>query len=193
MQALEQAIQAMGKGIGQTIVKVDQFLNHRIDTALTMQMGQEIARHYAPAKPDLVMTVESSGIALGLAAAHALGDVPLVFCKKSRASNQEACMLQARVRSYTRGRDVCILCDPRMIPPQARVLLVDDFLAEGQAVAGMMSLVEQAAATTVGVAVAIEKAFQPGGDKLRRLGVPLLSLAVVKEIRDGRILFGTAE
>lgn len=189
MQELRQAIEKMGQGIGHSIVKVDQFLNHRIDTGLVTRMGQEIAAHYAAQEPDLVLTIEASGIALALAAAHALGDIPMVFAKKSQALNQGGEMKQAQVYSFTH-RTVChVRVDPRYVPSGSRVLIVDDFLADGEAVRGMMSLVQQCGALVVGVAIAIEKGFQPGGQRLRAEGIPLLSLAVIDEIRDGKFRF----
>ena len=189
MQELQQAIVEMGQGIGQSIVKVDQFLNHRIDTGLVTRMGQEIAARYAAQEPDLVLTIEASGIALALAAAHALGDIPMVFAKKSQALNQGDEMKQAQVYSFTH-RTVChVRVDPRYVPIGSRVLIVDDFLADGEAVRGMMSLVQQCGAQVVGVAIAIEKGFQPGGQRLRAEGIPLLSLAVIDEIRDGKFRF----
>lgn len=193
MQALEQAIGQMGQCIGNDIVKVDRFLNHRIDSKLMFQMGDEIAAHFFASEPTIILTIEASGIALALAAAHALGDIPLLFAKKGSAANQSPDMAQAQVYSYTRKCSYTIKADKQYLPEGSRVLIVDDFLADGQAVQGLMSLCRQAGAEVVGVAVAIEKGFQPGGRKLREQGIPLLSLAVVKEIRDGRILFATAD
>ena len=193
MQALQQAITQMGRGIGQDIVKVDQFLNHRIDSALMFDMGREIAQHFSSSQPTVVLTIEASGIALGLATAYALGNIPLVFAKKGTAANQAEDMAEAQVYSYTRKRSYTVRADKRFLPAGSRVLIVDDFLADGQAVAGLMQLCEQAHCHVVGVGIAIEKGFQQGGRRLREQGIPLLSLAVVKEIRDGRILFQTAD
>lgn len=193
MQALKQSIMEKGQGIGTSIVKVDQFLNHRIYSRLMFEMGQAIAERFAEAEPTVILTIEASGIALGLAAAHALDCIPLVFAKKGKAANQSDDMAEAQVHSFTRKHDYTVRADRRYLPAGSRVLIVDDFLADGQAVAGLMSLCEQAGCTVVGVAIAIEKGFQQGGRKLREQGIPLLSLAVVKEIRDGRILLETAE
>ncbi len=188
MEALRQAIEEMGSGIGTDIVKVDRFLNHRIDTGLLFRMGEALADHFAKAEPDLVLTIEASGIALATATAHALGDIPLVFAKKSAALNQSTLMAQAEVYSFTRKQACFVRVDLKYIPPGCRVLIIDDFLADGQAVQGMRSLIEQAGAELVGVGVAIEKGFQQGGRKLRESGVNLLSLAVVEAIQDGHIL-----
>ncbi len=188
MEALKRAIEEMGSGIGKDIVKVDCFLNHRIDTRLLFQMGDALALHFAQDRPDLVLTVEASGIALATAAAHALGDIPVIFAKKSAALNQSPAMAQAEVYSFTHKQACFIRMDLGFIPRGSRVLIVDDFLADGQAVSGLMSLIEQAGAQLVGVGIAIEKGFQQGGQKLRESGVNLLSLAVVEAIQDGNIL-----
>ena len=188
MEALKRAIEEMGSGIGTDIVKVDCFLNHRIDTGLLFQMGDALAEHFAKDKPDLVLTVEASGIALATATAHALHDIPIVFAKKSAALNQSPDMAEAEICSFTRKQTCCIRVDLKYIPRGSRVLIVDDFLADGQAVQGMRSLIRQAGAELIGVGIAIEKGFQQGGQKLRESGINLLSLAVVEAIQDGNIL-----
>ena len=188
MEALKRAIEEMGSGIGTDIVKVDCFFNHRIDTVLLFRMGEALAEHFAKDKPDLVLTVEASGIALATATAHALHDIPIVFAKKSAALNQSPDMAEAEICSFTRKQTCCIRVDLKYIPRGSRVLIVDDFLADGQAVQGMRSLIRQAGAELIGVWIAIEKGFQQGGQKLRASGINLLSLAVVEAIQDGNIL-----
>ncbi len=190
MQALREAIESMGQAVGSKIVKVDSFLNHRIDTRLMFGMGQELANHFRPAAPTLVMTVEASGIALAMATAHALDELPVVFAKKSAALNQGKNLAQESIYSFTHQTECVIRADRGYVPSGSRVLVVDDFLADGEAVRGMISLVEQCDSQVVGVGIAIEKGFQPGGKALRQQGVDLMSLAVIREIRDGRILFG---
>lgn len=187
MRALHEAILSQGIGIGSDIVKVDMFLNHRIDTALLNRMGQEIARHFAAKKPDIVLTVEASGIALAVAAGMHLGGIPVVFAKKSQAVNQSSDLLCAPVYSFTHKQQNMIRADKRYLPSGSRVLIVDDFLANGEAVRGMMDLVKQAGCQLAGVAIAIEKGFQPGGQALRKEGVDLYALAVVDSIQDGHI------
>ena len=189
MKELNDAIRTFGRGIGEDIVKVDMFLNHRIETGLLFRMGETRADHFRPQRPTLVLTVEASGIPLAAAAAHALGDIPLVFAKKAPASNQSSDqMATAPVHSYTHNTDQQIRVDRRFIPIGSRVLIVDDFLANGEAVRGLTSIVEQLGAKVCGVGIGIEKGFQPGGKELREKGVDLMSLAVVKEIRDGNII-----
>ena len=188
MEALRQMILEKGKGIGNDIVKVDMFLNHRIDTGLLFSMGEAWAEEFRDEQPDLVLTVEASGIAMAVAAAHALGDIPVVFAKKSATVVQNDAMVQAPVYSFTHKTQNSIRIDRRYLPEGSRVLIIDDFLADGEAVKGMMSLCEQQKAQVVGVGIAVEKGFQPGGKKLREAGVHLKSLAIVEEIRDGKLI-----
>ena len=188
MEQLRKAIERQGVGIGRDIVKVDMFLNHRIDTGLLFLMGEAWAEEFRGEKPDLVLTVEASGIAMAVAAAHALGDLPVVFAKKSATVVQNDDMVQAPVYSFTHKTQNMIRIDRRYLPEGSRVLIIDDFLADGQAVRGLMSLCEQRKAKVIGVGIAVEKGFQPGGKALREAGVRVKSLAIVKAIRDGKIL-----
>lgn len=188
MEQLRKAIQDQGVGIGQDIVKVDMFLNHRIDTGLLFLMGEAWAEEFRGEKPDLVLTVEASGIAMAVAAAHALGDIPVVFAKKAAAVTNNGDMVEAPVYSFTHKKQNIIRIDKRYLPEGSRVLIIDDFLADGQAVQGMMSLCAQRKAPVVGVGVAVEKGFQPGGKQLREAGIHLKSLAVVERIEGGRII-----
>ena len=187
MKELTDAIKTQGKGIGSDIVKVDMFLNHRIDTCLLFRMGEAIAEHFREKKPQIILTVESSGIALAIAAAHALDDIPVVFAKKARAANQSANMLEAQVYSFTHKKENIIRVDKAYLPRGARVLIIDDFLANGQAVQGMMSLVDQAECELTGVGIAVEKGFQTGGMQLRNEKIDLYCLAIVTGIEDGVI------
>ena len=187
MEALRKAILEQGKGLGNNIVKVDMFLNHRLDTRLMFDMGRELADHFRRENPDIVLTVEASGIAIALTAAHYLGDVPVVFAKKSSASNQSADMLTAVAHSFTHGNDNTLRVDRHYLPAGSRVLVVDDFLADGQASHALIQIVEQAGCHLVGVGIAVEKGFQPGGQKLRDAGVDLCSLAIVDGIENGQI------
>ena len=185
MEALRRMILEKGKGIGNDIVKVDMFLNHRIDTALLFQMGEAWADEFRNEKPETVLTVEASGIAMAVAAAHALGDIPVVFAKKSATVVQNDDIVQAPVYSFTHKTQNMIRIEKRYLPEGTRVLIIDDFLADGQAVHGLMSLCEQQKAVVVGVGIAVEKGFQPGGNALREDGVHLKSLAVVEGIENG--------
>ncbi|MBR2854832.1 MAG: xanthine phosphoribosyltransferase [Clostridia bacterium] len=188
MEELRKEIQEQGKGIGKDIVKVDMFLNHRIDTALLFKMGEEWAEEFRSEKPELVLTVEASGIAMAVAAAHALGDIPVVFAKKSNTAVLGSETVQAGVYSFTHKTQNTIRIERKYLPEGARVLIIDDFLADGQAVHGLLNLCEQQKATVVGVGIAVEKGFQHGGQDLRMEGIHLKSLAIVDGIEDGKIV-----
>ncbi len=188
MEALRRMILEKGKGIGNDIVKVDMFLNHRIDTGLLFQMGQAWADEFRADKPDMVLTVEASGIAMAVAAAHALGDIPVVFAKKSATVVQDDNTVQAPVYSFTHKTQNMIRIEKQYLPEGARVLIIDDFIADGQAARGLINLCWQQGATVVGVGIAVEKGFQPGGKALRESGIHLKSLAVVDGIVDGNIV-----
>ena len=188
MRALRDAIMTYGKGLGADIVKVDMFLNHRIDTTLLFQMGEELANRFRQDQPNLVLTVEASGIAIAVATARALGDLPVVFAKKSATVVQSPDVAQAKVYSFTHKRENVIRVDKQYLPAGSRVLIIDDFLADGQACQGMMALCAQTDCPVVGIGIGIEKGFMPGGRNLRAMGVHLESLAIVSGIQDGRIL-----
>ncbi len=189
MRELREEIKRLGRAVGTDVVKVDMFLNHRIDTALMFKMGGALAGHFAAMRPDIVLTVEASGIALALATANALGDLPVVFAKKSATVVQSPDVAQARVYSFTHKTENTIRVDRRYLPAGSRVLIVDDFLADGQAAQGMIALCRQQGCEVVGVGVAIEKGFQPGGRALREMGVELKSLAVITAIENGKFTF----
>ena len=188
MEALRRMILEKGKGIGNDIVKVDMFLNHRIDTKLLFEMGEAWADEFRAEKPDMVLTVEASGIAMAVAAAHALGDIPVVFAKKSATVVQNDDIVQAPVYSFTHKTENMIRIEKQYLPEGSRVLIIDDFIADGQAARGLINLCWQQGATVVGVGIAVEKGFQPGGKALRESGIHLKSLAVVDGIVDGNIV-----
>ena len=188
MQALRNAIEKYGQGLGDDIVKVDMFLNHRIDTSLLFQMGEELANRFREDQPTVILTVEASGIAIAVAAAHFLGDLPVVFAKKSATVVQSPDVAQAKVYSFTHKRENVIRVEKRYLPLGSRVLIIDDFLADGQACQGMLALCAQMNCYVVGIGIAIEKGFMAGGKNLRAMGIKLSSLAVVSGIRDGKIL-----
>ncbi|MBR4331364.1 MAG: xanthine phosphoribosyltransferase [Clostridia bacterium] len=188
MQELREAIAKYGQGIGQDIVKVDMFLNHRIETGLLFRMGEELADRFRDAKPDLILTVEASGIALALAVARAMNDLPVVFAKKGATVVQSPDVAEAKVYSFTHKRENVIRVDKKFLPQGSRALIIDDFLADGQACQGMMALCAQTDCPVVGIGIGIEKGFMQGGKNLRAMGIPLTSLAVVTGIEDGKIL-----
>lgn len=187
MEALKRKIETEGVGIGTEVVKVDMFLNHKIDVALAVEMGQAFYEAFKDDQVDVILTVEASGIALALTAAHALQDIPVVFTKKGKTVVQSSDVAQSKVYSFTHKTENLIRVDKKYLPKGSRVLIVDDFLADGQAVNGLMDLCRQTECEVIGVGIGIEKGFQPGGQALREKGVNLLSLAIVDKIEDGVI------
>ena len=188
MKELVEAIRARGVGVGTDIVKVDMFLNHRLDTDLFVKMGQAFAEVFAKEKPDLVLTVEASGIAAALTTAMACGNIPVVFAKKSRTRNVTGDVYESRVFSFTHGVENHIRVAKDYLPKGSRVLIVDDFLANGEAAEGLCDLVRQAQATVVGIGICVEKSFQPGHQKLAEEGYHVVSWARVTAIRDGKLI-----
>mgnify|MGYP000544907249 CR=1 FL=1 len=188
MKAMEKKILEEGKVLPGGILKVGSFLNQQIDTSFLGEMAKEFARLYADAGVNKVLTIESSGIAIAAAVALEMG-VPMVFAKKHKSSNVDGKVYTAVVHSYTHGTDYTIVVSSDYLGENDRVLLVDDFLANGKALVGLTELVRQAGGTVVGAAIAIEKGFQGGGDKFRASGVPYKALAVIEQADENGILF----
>ena len=189
MKLMEEMILREGKVLPGGILKVGSFLNQHIDTDLLAAMGEEIRNLYEGQGVTKILTIESSGIAIAAAAGMAMG-VPVVFAKKHKTSNVDGAVFTAVVHSFTHGTDYSVVVSRDYISPEDRVLLVDDFLASGSALEGLMELVDAAGADLVGVAIAIEKCFQGGGDELRSRGVRIESLALIDSMDDlGGITF----
>ena len=189
MELLEQRILADGEIRPGGILKIDGFLNHRIDPMLVHEMALEIKRLFKDAGANKVLTIEASGIALACMAAYELS-VPLVFAKKSKTSNIADDVYAVQIASYTHGNVNTVLVSKEYLGPSDKVLIVDDFLATGSALIGLKALVEQAGAQVVGAAIAVEKEFQGGGNKLRAEGMRIESLAKVSYMDDaGNIRF----
>lgn len=188
MEALRKAIEEMGEGIGTEVVKVDSFLNHRIDTELAVAMGQEFAKQFADSGANVIFTCESSGIAAALTTAIAMGNLPVVFAKKGATRNVTGTVCTADVYSFTHQVMNTIRVDSKYLPEGSKVLVIDDFMANGEAVHGLLSILEQAHCECVGVGVCVEKGWQPGGKALRTSGLKYVPLAVVEAIEDGKII-----
>lgn len=188
MKALNEAIRQYGVGIGTEIVKVDSFLNHRIDVSLSTQMGQAFYEAFKDEKVDCILTVEASGIAVAITTAQAFGNIPVVFAKKGDHRNVGSDVYTAEVYSFTHQTLNVIRVSRKYLEKGMRVLIVDDFLANGEAIHGLMDILRQAECEVVGAGICVEKGFQPGGKKLRESGVKVVSLAVVEAIEDGRII-----
>ena len=188
MKALEEKILQEGEILPGDVLKVGSFLNHQMDVPFIMEMGKEIAGLFQNAGVTKVLTVEASGIALAFAAANWL-NVPLLFAKKNKTSNVAADVYTALVHSYTHGRDFQVMVSKEYLHSGECVLIVDDFLAKGCALRGLIEIVQNAGATVAGCATAIEKGFQGGGDALRKEGIRVESLAVIEAMGDATITF----
>ena len=163
------------------ILKVDSFLNHQIDVSLLEEIGKEFHRQFAGQTVNKILTIEASGIAIACIAARYF-QVPVVFAKKTRSLNIAGDVYTAKVESFTHKNTNDIIVSKKFLSPGDRILIVDDFLANGKAILGLAKLVEQAGATLVGAGVVIEKGFQDGGKRIREAGIDLHSLAIVEEM-----------
>ena len=161
------------------VLKVDSFLNHQMDIALLDEIGREFRRRFADKKITKVLTIEASGIAIAYPVAREFG-VPLVFAKKSKSINIDGDMYVAEVESFTHKKTNTVIVSKKFLSPDDHVLIIDDFLANGCALQGLISIVESAEATVEGLGIAIEKGFQDGGYRMRNLGYQLESLAIVE-------------
>lgn len=179
MHELEERIQHDGTVRPGDVLKVDTFLNHGCDITLYEHMAAEWARRLSGEHIDTVLTIEASGIGLACMTAHALGDPLVVFARKSESTNLDGSQWRTRVHSYTHNRDYNVIVEQCLIKPGDHIVIVDDFLANGAAVEGLLDICKQAGATVVAVCIAIEKAFQPGGASLRERGIRVESLARV--------------
>lgn len=188
MKALEDKIRREGRVKDGNILKVDQFLNHQLDIAFLQEIGQEFYRLFSPEKITKIFTIESSGIAIASITALYF-NVPVVFAKKAKSQNLDGELYTSSVRSYTYGKDFTITVAKKFLSPDDRVLIIDDFLAEGNAMRGLLEVTEAAGATVVGLGIVIEKGFQSGGGDLRAKGYRLESLAIVKEFVDDTVVF----
>ena len=188
IRELEQRILEEGQILPGEVLKVGSFLNQQIDTKLIKAMGEEIARLFEGNNVTKVLTIESSGIAIAFAAGVAMG-LPVVFAKKHSSLNVSGNILTSKVFSYTHQQTYDIVVSGDYITKDDTVLIVDDFLAKGNALAGLIDIVEQAGAKLAGCAIAIEKGFQGGGDALRAKGIRVESLAIIDKMTDDSLEF----
>lgn len=189
MKFLEERILKDGIIINNDILKVDSFLNHQIDVALVREVSKEIANEFKGLGINKILTIETSGIPFAYAAAEIMGDLPLVFAKKSKSATVGNDVYTAIIKSFTRNINSTVTVSNKYLKRGDTVLIVDDFLAEGNAALGLLDLCNQAGAKVVGVAAAIEKGFQGGRNKLEALGLKVYSAANVKAFVDNKPVF----
>ena len=189
MKYLEEKIIKDGVVRPGNILKVDNFLNHQIDVVTLNEMGKEFKRLFADKPINKILTIEASGIAIATMAALHFDNAPVVFAKKAKSRNIDNDLYTSVVHSYTYGKDYTITVAKKFLSPDDHILIVDDFMALGNAMIGLLDVVKQSGATVEGIGIAIEKGFQPGGQRLRDMGYNLHSLAIVESMNENEIIF----
>ena len=192
MKALEEKILKEGQVRPGNILKVDSFLNHQMDIPFINEIGKEFHRLFGNREITKILTVEASGIGIACITAQYFG-VPVVFAKKAKSLNLDGSLYTTKVQSYTHGRVYDITLSKKFLTADDHVLIIDDFLANGCAVCGLLDIIEQAGASVEGVGIVIEKGFQDGGKEIRSRGIDLKSLAIVKSMTDTAIEFEEQE
>lgn len=188
MEALEQRICQDGRILPGNIIKVDGFLNHQVDARFLGELADEFARLFDVTRATKILTAEASGIALATVCSFKWG-IPMVFAKKAKSDNIEGGLYKSEVFSYTYKKTYTMICSKDWITPSDKVLIVDDFMANGQAMRGLIDLVKEANAELLGIGCAIEKGFQHGGDSLREDGYDLKSLAIIDKADENGFVF----
>ena len=188
MQELKERIVKEGKVLPGNIIKVDGFLNHRIDTGLLTRIAEEFGKYFNMDEVTMVLTAEASGIALATAVATYFHK-PMIFAKKAKSDNIEGGLYQSEIFSYTYKKKATLIVAQEWLGPEDKVLIIDDFMAKGYAMQGLINIVNAAGAELVGIGVAVEKGFQHGGDSFREQGYNIHSLAVIEEATPDHITF----
>ncbi|MCE7945946.1 MAG: xanthine phosphoribosyltransferase [Chloroflexi bacterium CFX4] len=188
MKELQERIRTEGQNLGDGILKIDSLLNHQIDAALIMRCGEEIAHRFRAENVTRILTAEVSGIAPSFAAAYALG-VPVVYARKVKPITMYGPVYLETAPSHTKGMEVNLLVSAEFLPAGERVLIIDDFLASGRTLKGLIRIVRSARCTVVGVACVVEKTFELGRQVLEPFGVRIESLAVITSMENGQITF----
>ena len=188
MKELEERILRDGKNLGGGILKVDSFVNHQVDPLLMDACGREFARRFAPVRATKILTAEISGIAPALTTAFHLG-LPVVYARKTKPITMPDQVFLTLAPSHTKGRTVELIVSPEYLANNERVLIIDDFLASGQTILGLVRLAEASGSKVVGVGALIEKSFEGGRNALQPLGVPVESLSCITNMEDGKIEF----
>ncbi|CAH1210463.1 Xanthine phosphoribosyltransferase [Paenibacillus auburnensis] len=188
MRVLEERIREEGLILSETVLKVDSFLNHQVDTELALQIGQEFKTVFGHLPVTKILTVEASGIQFAMAAGIALG-VPFIYAKKKKAVTLSEGVYSAPVHSFTRQEDYVISISQKYLGPEDKVLIVDDFLATGAALVGLADIVEESGAQLLGVGCVIEKSFQEGRSLLEKRGIPVHALARISSMAPGEVHF----
>lgn len=188
MKLLEERIKKDGIVKPGNVLKVDNFLNHQMDIALFNEMDKEFKRLFADCKVNKILTIEASGIGIACIVAQYF-DVPVVFAKKAQSINIDGDVYSTKIQSFTHQRVYDVIVSKKYLNPEDHILIIDDFLANGCALEGLIDLVQSAGATVEGIGIAIEKGFQQGGKLIRDRGIRLESLAIVDSMEGGELVF----
>ena len=188
MKQFHDRIRAEGRVLPGNIIKVDGFLNHRVDTALMRDMAKEFKSRFDLTGLTAVLTVEASGIPLATICAEEFG-VPMVFAKKAKSDNIEGGLYKSDIYSYTYKKKFTLIVSSQWLKASDKVLIIDDFIANGEALRGLVEIIDEAGAELLGIGIAIEKGFQPGGQRLRDAGIHLESLAIIESADETGIVF----
>ncbi|TCL73146.1 xanthine phosphoribosyltransferase [Hydrogenispora ethanolica] len=188
MQLLKDMIVTKGRVDSEHILKVDGFLNHQIDVQFLNEIGKEFKERFKDQPVTKILTIEASGIAVACMVAQYF-EVPVIFAKKTESKNLDAATYESQVYSFTKDRYYKIRVSKRYLGSEDKVLIIDDFLANGQAVLGLKEIVDQAGAELVGVGIVIEKGFQQGGKLVRDQGIRVESLAIIESMKPGEVVF----
>ena len=188
MELLKQRIREEGKVLPGNVIKVDGFLNHRVDTGLLREIAKEFRKRLDVTKATVVLTAEASGIALAAICADEFG-LPMIFAKKAKSDNIEGGLYTSDIFSYTYKKKVTLLVSKEWLKPTDKVLIVDDFMTNGEAMRGLCDIVREAGAELIGIGVAVEKGFQHGGDRIRAAGINLQSLAIIDRADEQGFVF----
>ncbi|MFZ7133771.1 MAG: xanthine phosphoribosyltransferase [Eubacteriales bacterium] len=189
MKLLKDKILQNGYVIGEDILKVDSFLNHQMDVELFNKIGKEFQSLFAGHDINKILTIEASGIALAAITSQYFNNIPVVFAKKTESVNLDDDLYYSEVYSFTKQKSYKIMVSKKYINQEDKILIIDDFLANGKALLGLKEIIHQADATLVGAGIVIEKGFQEGGDIIRSMGIHVESLAIVHSMKNGRIVF----
>lgn len=188
MKSLTDRIRREGENLGRGILKIDSFLNHQIDPLLMEEAGEVIAARFAAARPTRILTAEVSGIIPATMAGKALGNLPVVYARKHKPITMREPVFVDSAPSHTKGGEVMLMVSPEFLSAADRILIVDDFLATGRTIDALARIVQSAGAELVGIAAIVEKDFEGGRAELAHWGVPIVALATITDMSEGRII-----
>lgn len=188
MEALKERILSEGQNLGKGILKIDSFLNHQVDANLMQEVGREIAARFAEIRPNCILTAEVSGIIPAIMTGKAMDNLPVIYARKHKPVTMQEPVYVDSAPSHTKGGEVLLMVSPEFLHAGDRVLIVDDFLATGRTIDALARIVQSSGATLVGIATVVEKSFEGGRQVLSAWDVPIVSLATVTDMRDGKIV-----